>query len=162
MPLNQVIRHGFTFWEAPRCPYQILPELDQQEEQSTAARLSGAPMEYRRRARRDQDEPMISLLPATPADITNIQDAIVAAFGISREDFFGRVRTEKVSNARTASLALCRAYTLRTVEEIGQAHNRHHRVVCHASWRFAELQRNNPAFAVAVAAVESSLLQKAA
>jgi hypothetical protein len=161
MPLIKVIRHGFEFWEAPRCPNPPLPELERPE-QSRLQSIIGK-TEYRRRQRHDEnDEPAISLLPSVPSEITNIQNAVIDAFGIGNEEFYGRNRTEKVANARIASLALCRAYTQLTVEEIADAHNRHHRVVCHASYRFAELQRIDPMFAAAVTKVECSLLQKAA
>lgn len=160
MPLIKVIRHGYVFWEAPRCTKPPLPELEMP--QSRLRSIVGK-TEYRRKQHRDDDAgPAISLVPSVPAEITNIQNAIIDAFGISAEDFFGRNRTEKVANARIASMALCRAYTSFTVEEIGYAHNRHHRVVCHASYRFSELQRLQPAFSAVVTRIECALLQKAA
>jgi hypothetical protein len=160
MPLIKVIRHGFEFWEAPRCPNPPLPEFEKPESQSRLQSLTGK-IEYRRRQKQD-DEPLISLVPAIPSEIANIQSAIIEAFGITSDEFYGRNRTEKVANARIASMALARAYTQHTVEEIADAHNRHHRVVCHASYRFAELQRIDAQFAAAVTKVECSLLQKAA
>jgi hypothetical protein len=160
MPLIKTIRHGFEFWEAPRCTNPPLPEL---ERPPTRLRRVMGRMEYRRRQQHDDDkEPTISPVPAVPSEITNIQAAIIDAFGIGNDEFYGRNRTEPVANARIASMALCRAYTSRTVEEIADAHNRHHRVVCHASYRFAELQQTEPAFAAAVTKVECSLLQNPA
>ncbi len=160
MPLIKVIRHGYVFWEAPRCkqPPLLEPDIPQ-----PGLRAIVKKTEYRlKRHRAGNAGPAISLVPSVPAEITNIQNAIIDAFGISQEEFFGRKRTRKVANARLASMALSRAYTEFTVEEIGDAHNRHHRVVCHASYRFAELQRANPAFSAAVTGVECALLPKAA
>lgn len=162
MPLIKVIRHGYVFWEAPRCTNPPLPELERP--QSKLRSIVGK-TEYRRKKNREHQgdaKPVISLVPSVPEEITNIQNAIIDAFGIGAEDFFGRNRTDKVAQARIASMALCRAYTSFTVEEIGDAHNRHHRVVCHASYRFAELQSTNPAFSAAVTRVECTLLPKAA
>ena len=155
MPLIKVIRHGFEFWEAPRCANPPLPELE--KPQSRLRSLTGK-IEYRRKQKRD-DEPIEAAQPAVPSEIANIQSAIIDTFGITGDEFFGRNRTEKVANARIASMALSRAYTNLTVEEIAGAHNRHHRVVCHASYRFAELQRIDRAFAEAVTKIECSLLQ---
>jgi hypothetical protein len=161
MPLIKIIRHGFEFWEAPRCANPPLPELEKREHQSRLQSIIGR-TEYRRRQRHDDEEPAISLMPSAPTEVTDIQNAVIDAFGIGNEEFYGRNRTGKVANARIASMALCRAYTQLTVEEIADAHNRHHRVVCHASYRFAELQKTDPTFAAAVTNVECALLQEAA
>jgi hypothetical protein len=158
MPLVKIIRHGFEFWEAPCCANPPLPDL--QEPVSRTSRLL-ATNDYRKRSTPRGDEPNITAIPSIPEEVVNIQSALIEAFGISSDDFHGRCRTEHVANARIASMALCRAYTTLTVEEIAEAHNRHHRVVCHASYRFVELQ-NDPAFVANVAKIECSLLQKAA
>ena len=157
MALIKVIRYGYVFWEAPRCPNPPLPELERPV--SRGFRLLAR--DYRRRTTPRADATNITDLPAIPEDISDIQSAVIQAFGVTAEDFHGRCRTEQVANARIASMALCRAYTSRTVEEIAEAHKRHHRVVCHASYRFIELQ-NNPAFLAAVTRVECGLMQKAA
>jgi hypothetical protein len=158
MPLVKIIRHGFEFWEAPRCANPPLPEL--QKPESRLRSLTGK-IEYRRKQKTDH-EPLVSDTPPIPSEIANIQGAIIEAFGITDDEFYGRNRTGKVANARIASMALSRAYTQLTVEEIADAHNRHHRVVCHASYRFAELQRIDRAFAEAVTKIECSLLQNPA
>ncbi len=152
MPLIKIIRHGFEFWEAQHCLRPPLPELPKSK--SRLADLATL--------KPSTDAPMLTVLPSIPSELTDIQTMVIQAFELSSEEFYGRSRVEKVANARLASMALCRAYTRRTVEEIAEAHNRHHRVVCHASYRFAELQQANPWFAAAVARIETTLLQKAA
>lgn len=158
MPLIKVIRHGFEFWEAPRCTNPPLPELEKPK--SRLRNLVGK-IEYRRK-QKSGDQPVAPAEATIPAEIANIQNAIIDTFGITDDEFHGRNRTEKVANARIASMALSRAYTNLTVEEIADAHHRHHRVVCHASYRFAELQRTDRAFAEAVTKIECSLLQNPA
>lgn len=160
MPLIRVIRHGFEFWEAPHCMNPPLPELPKSK--SRLADIAAGQTEYRRRLTPAEVEASLSVVPSIPPDIANIQQMVIQAFNLTHEEFYGRSRVPRVANARLASMALCRAYTLRTVEEIGEAHHRHHRVVCHASWRFAELQQADPWFAAAIARIESTLLEKAA
>ena len=164
MPLLKTIRHGFVYWEAPHSPHPLLPELEIQESKNASrlANIVSITTAYRKRKKPDEDHPGVSILPMAPPEIVNIQEAIIQAFNLTSEEFYGRNRTEKVAAARIASMALCRVYTQCTVEEIAAAHHRHHRVVCHATCRFAELQRNNRLFAAAVIRVETTLLQKAA
>jgi hypothetical protein len=157
MPLIKVIRHGFEFWEAPRCANPPLPELEQPVSR-TSRLLTNT--DYRRRSTPRQDSTIAT--PAfVPEAITHIQNAVIDAFGIDEKDFHGRCRKDEVARARIASMALCRAYTNHTVEEIGEAHQRHHRLVCHATYRFIELQ-TNPTFLITVTRIECGLMQKAA
>ena len=158
MPLIKVIRHGFEFWEAPRCPNPPLPELEKPVSRGFRLLSRG---DYRRRTTPRADPSNVVAFPTIPEDIANIQNAVIDAFGISSEDFHGRRRTGQVAKARIASMAICRAYTTRTVEEIAEAHKRHHRVVSHASYRFIELQKT-PAFVAAITRVECELMRKAA
>src|SRR5438045_7216 len=107
MPLIKVIRHGYVFWEAPRCTNPPLPELEQPVSRASRLLTSG---DYRKRSTPRADQADISVMPATREEITNIQNAVIDAFGIDNEEFHGRCRTEKVATARIASMALCRAY----------------------------------------------------
>jgi hypothetical protein len=159
MALIKIIRHGFEFWEAPHCLRPPLPEL--KKPKSRLRDLATRATEYRRR-QKPSDVPALTVLPSVDPEITFIQLMVLQAFEITSDQFYGRNREGRVANARIASMALCRAYTRRTVEEIGEAHNRHHRVVCHASYRSSELQQADPWFAAAIARIETTLLQEAA
>ena len=162
MPLVKIIRHGFEFWEAPHCMRPPLPPLPKTKSESRLTRLANRSTEYHRRLKPSPDAPNITVLPSIPPELTNIQEMVIQAFSLTNEEFYGRCRTEKVANARIASMALCRAYTGRTVEEIAKAHNRGHHAASYASFRFAELQQSHPAFAAAIARIEETLLQEAA
>jgi chromosomal replication initiation ATPase DnaA len=160
MALIPVYRHGFIFWEATHCVRPPLPELSKTKSRLEA--ITTRATEYKRRQKREITEDSLTVLPSVAPEITDIQQKVIEAFNLTPDEFYGRSRVERVANARIASMALCRAYTERTVEEIAEAHNRHHRLVSYSSWRFAEIQMNDPFFAAAIASIETTLLQKAA
>ena len=152
----QTLRHGYLFIEA--APTKNPPLPDREDPQVRLWTIL-AKTEYRRRQRR-LDEPVNSLRPSIPADILKIQTAAIEAFAVATDQFYSRNRTANVSNARIASMGLCRAYTLRTFEEIGEAHGRHHWLVLYACQRLPELQRVDPNFAAAIAHIETTIRQQ--
>lgn len=89
--------------------------------------------------------------------IAEIQEWVMAGFGVGAEEFFSTRGARWIELARVASMALCRLWTNRTTEEIGAAHGRMHTAVCRALARFEELKGSGGEFAAAIRLVEARI-----
>ena len=154
--LTPVIRHGFTFWEAPRSTQPPLPDMDEPAEDRPAPRLKpaatpeGIARWERRRAEKAALEQRRQTLLEIPIEIPStlkvIQEAVMNSFGIKPNDFFSRSREDRTALPRIASMALCRELTSHSLEEIAQAHGKHHGTVLHACERFEDLRETDPEY----------------
>jgi hypothetical protein len=123
-----------------------LAELSDEEPADVLFRM-GIPRDEETEERRGGNEP----------DIVAIQDQVMRMFGVTQQEFFEQNRRGKVPIARAISMALCRAHTNRTAEEIGRAHDRDHVAVWRAVRRVRKLRANNPQVAALIAVIESGL-----
>ena len=147
--LIPVIRHGFTFWEAPRSTQPPLPDIEEPaEDRPTPRRRPPATPEAiakweRRRAQKAALEQRRNTLLAIPIEIPStlkvIQEAVMNSFGIKPTEFFSRSREDRVALPRIASMALCREHTNHSLEIIAQAHGKDHGTVVYACERFEDL-----------------------
>lgn len=91
-------------------------------------------------------------------EIQHIQERVMAAFRVSADDLLGGSQNHQVGRARMASMALCRAHTLCTVEEIADAHGRHYSLVVKAQRWVSAARERDAFFDLALKTVEGSLL----
>jgi chromosomal replication initiation ATPase DnaA len=147
--LTPIIRHGFTFWEAPRSTHPPLPDLEEPE--GTPARLRMPPdMNPEAIAKREANRAYRESLKTRanqahipieiPSTLKAIQDAVMASFGVQPHEFFSNSKANKVALPRIASMALCRELTDHSLKVIGQAHGKDHGTVLHACERFEDLR----------------------
>lgn len=154
--LTLIERHGFKFLVAEPSPIVLpplpAPDVDyvptkQAPRGSKKAEREALAAEKRARhlakraeaaARREQRERIEEWNPPAyiPEDIAEIQNAVMAEYGIKRGHFFGPSKREPIGTARIVSMALCRNRTDYNLEAIGAAHNRDHTSVCYAVGRF--------------------------
>lgn len=153
--LTPVIRHGFTFWEAPRCPNPPLPELEPPDEdkplrivkprdltpEAIAKRESNRA--YRETLKERAKKP-VEIPIEIPSTLKAIQDAVMASFGIQPHEFFSASKANRVALPRIASMALCRELTKYPLKEIGRVHGKDHGTVLHACERFEDLRNVDP------------------
>lgn len=153
--LTPVIRHGFTFWEAPRSTQPPLPELEEPESKPFRIRMPRditpaaiakreANRAYREslKARASQAQIPIQI----PSTLKAIQDAVMATFGIQPHEFFSSSKANRVALPRIASMALCRELTKYPLKEIGRVHGKDHGTVLHACERFEDLRNVDPEY----------------
>ena len=76
------------------------------------------------------------IAPTIPA----IQKRTAEAFGVTVAQLTGKRRTSTVAIARQAAMHLCRAFTLASLTEVGNAFDRDHTTVMHAEERIADLR----------------------
>jgi hypothetical protein len=90
-------------------------------------------------------------------DMAEIQDRAMDVFDVTQKEFFEQNRRPAVALCRIVSMALCRAHTSRTADEIGEAHGRDHAAVSRAVKRVKALRGRNPEFERRVAQIEAEL-----
>jgi hypothetical protein len=152
--LIPVIRHGFTFWEAPRSTQPPLPDLDEpppskplrldmprdSSPEAIAKRESNKAYRESLKTRVNQVEIPIEI----PSTLKAIQDAVMASFGVQPHEFFSSSKANRVALPRIASMALCRELTKYPLKEIGRVHGKDHGTVLHACERFEDLRTVDP------------------
>jgi chromosomal replication initiation ATPase DnaA len=149
--LTPVIRHGFTFWEAPRCPNPPLPELDPPDEDKPLRivnLLDTSPEAVARRERnrtyreilKERANQPVQIPIEIPSTLKAIQEAVMAYFGVQPTEFFSNSKANRVALPRIASMALCRELTNHSLKEIGRVHGKDHGTVLHACERFEDLR----------------------
>lgn len=153
--LTPVIRHGFTFWEAPRSPHPPLPDLDDPPEDKPIRQHSSREMSaeaiakreanhaYRQSLKQRANAP-VQIPIQIPSTLKVIQEAVMASFGIQPHEFFSNSKANRVALPRIASMALSRNLTDHSLKEIGLAHGKDHGTVLHACERFEDLRNVDP------------------
>ena len=124
-----------------------LAELSDEEPVAVLMQM-GIPRDEETDERRGGNEP----------DIVAVQDAVMRMFGVTQQEFFEQNRRGEVPIARAISMALCRAHTNRTAEEIGRAHDRDHVAVWRAVRRVNRLRAKGGPVAMQIAVIESGLI----
>jgi chromosomal replication initiation ATPase DnaA len=95
--------------------------------------------------------------PAYPT-IRDIQDAVCAAFGVTRLDLLSHRRQAHLAGARQVAMWLARWHTPFSYPEIGRRFDkRDHTTIIHGVSRVAQRMADDPAFAGRVRALARSL-----
>lgn len=166
--LKPVIRHGFTFWEAPRSPHPPLPDLEEPAEDKPIRGSKPTDTEsetierrernraYRESLKQRANQP-VEIPIEIPSTLKVIQDAVMASFGIQPHEFFSRCKANRVALPRIASMALCRELTDHSLKTIGKAHGKDHGAVLHACERFEDLRQVDAEYCARAEKAETAL-----
>lgn len=108
-----------------------------------------------------RDEETLTRRGETEPDIAAIQDRVMRMFGLTQQEFFEPNKRRDVALARAVSMALCRAHTNRTQEEIARAHDRNVAAVCRAVTRVEKLREADAGLAAKIAVIEAAIVPRA-
>jgi chromosomal replication initiation ATPase DnaA len=171
--LIPIIRHGFTFWEAPHSTKPPLPDMDEPDEDRPTPRRRPRPDATpeqiarweRRRAERAalkvRRQTLLEIPIEIPSTLKVIQEAVMNSFGLKPNEFFSRSREDRNALPRIASMFLCRNLTDYPPELIGQAHGKHRATVIHSCERCEDLCETNPDYRARVDQAEAAAIRGA-